>query len=553
MDADARMSDLGDDKPLLHTFFSPKRQHVTCSELFILILLALLLALTLGRVGADLLVVLLERGHVFAGLGELTLLHALADVPVDEGALGVHQVELVVDTRVEFGDARRVGHHGDGAHHLGQVASGHDRRRLVVDAALEAGRAPVDKLDGALGLNGGHRRIDVLGHHVATVHEAARHVLAVARVNLDEHGGRLEDRVGDLGDRELLVVRLLGRDDGRERGDGQVDARVRHQVGLELGQVHVERAVEAERGGHRRDDLRGQAVKVGVRRALDVEVAAANVIERLVVDHECDVGVLEQRVSRQDAVVRLDHRSRDLRCRVDGKRHLGLAAVVDRQALQKEGAEAGAGATADGVEGKEALQAGAVVRQLADAVEHKVDDLLADGVVAARVVVGRVLLAGNKLLRVVELAVGAGADLVDHGRFEVDEDGARNVLARAGLREEGVEGVIAAANGLVGWHLAVGLDAVLEAEEFPAGITGLNAALAKVDGDNLALQDEGGKRRGQRRAHEPSTGAQATQLEDVELDGVDERLTLRAASVCQSGRLACRAGCRAEGRTMLRV
>jgi len=34
MDADARMSDLGDDKPLLHTFFSPERQHVTSSELF---------------------------------------------------------------------------------------------------------------------------------------------------------------------------------------------------------------------------------------------------------------------------------------------------------------------------------------------------------------------------------------------------------------------------------------------------------------------------------------------------------------------------------------
>eukprot|EP00966_Prymnesium_polylepis_P063579 1474807-Prymnesium_polylepis.1 len=34
-----------------------------------------------------------------AHLGELALLHALADVPVDEGALGVHEVELVVDAR----------------------------------------------------------------------------------------------------------------------------------------------------------------------------------------------------------------------------------------------------------------------------------------------------------------------------------------------------------------------------------------------------------------------------------------------------------------------
>eukprot|EP00964_Phaeocystis_antarctica_P095807 scaffold62213_cov63-Phaeocystis_antarctica.AAC.8 len=37
-----------------------------------LVLLAFLLALALGRLGADLLVVLLERGQVLAGLGKLS-------------------------------------------------------------------------------------------------------------------------------------------------------------------------------------------------------------------------------------------------------------------------------------------------------------------------------------------------------------------------------------------------------------------------------------------------------------------------------------------------
>ena len=257
------------------------------------------------------------------------------------------------------------------------------------------------------------------------------------------------------------MVRLLGRDDRSVRRDDEVDARVRHQVGLELGDVDVERTVEAERRGQRRDDLGDQAVEVGVRRALDVEVATADVVEGLVVDHERHVGVLKERVGREHAVVRLDDRGRDLGRRVDGERELRLAAVVDREALEEERAQAGAGATANGVEEEEALEAGAVVRELADAVEHEVDDLLADGVVAAGVVVGRILLAGDELLRVVQLAVGAGADLVDHGRLEVDEDGAGHVLARAGLGEEGVEGVIAAANRLVRGHLAVGLDAVL--------------------------------------------------------------------------------------------
>ena len=369
---------------------------------------------------------------------------------------------------------------------LGEVATRHDGGGLVVDAALEAGGAPVDELDGALGLDGGDGSVDVLGDDVAAVHEAARHVLAVARVALGHHGGRLEDRVGDLGHGELLVVGLLGGDDRGVRGEHEVDARVRDQVGLELGDVDVEGAVEAERRGERGDDLRDEAVEVGVGRALDVEVAAADVVEGLVVEQKVHVGVLEEGVGREDGVVRLDDGGGDLRGRVDGEAELGLAAVVDREALEEEGAEAGAGAAADGVEDEEALEAGAVVGELADAVEDEVDDLLADGVVAAGVVVGGVLLAGDELLRVVELAVGAGADLVDHGRLQVDEDGARDVLAGAGLGEEGVEGVVAAADGLVGRHLAVRLDAVLEAVQLPARVAGLDAGLAEVDADDFA-------------------------------------------------------------------
>eukprot|EP00619_Florenciella_sp_RCC1007_P015056 CAMPEP_0205908296 /NCGR_PEP_ID=MMETSP1325-20131115/3109_1 /ASSEMBLY_ACC=CAM_ASM_000708 /TAXON_ID=236786 /ORGANISM="Florenciella sp., Strain RCC1007" /LENGTH=145 /DNA_ID=CAMNT_0053274477 /DNA_START=60 /DNA_END=493 /DNA_ORIENTATION=+ len=119
-----------------------------------LVLLAevLLLALALGGLGADLLVVLLKGSKILTGLGELALLHALTDVPVHEGALGVHEVELVIDAREGLGDGGGVRDHAHSAHDAGKVAARHDSRRLVVDAALEAGRAPVDELDGALGL-----------------------------------------------------------------------------------------------------------------------------------------------------------------------------------------------------------------------------------------------------------------------------------------------------------------------------------------------------------------------------------------------------------------
>jgi len=194
-------------------------------------------------------------------------------------------------------------------------------------------------------------------------------------------------------------------------------------------------------------------------------------------------------VRREDRVVGLDDGRRDLRGRLDREVELGLLAVVDREALEEERAEARARAAADGVEDEEALEARAVVGELADAVEDEVDDLLADRLVAARVVVRRVLLARDKLLRVVELAVRADADLVDDRGLEVDEDRARDVLAGARLGEEGVEGVVAAADRLVRGHLAVGLDAMLEAVQLPAGIADLDTGLADVDGDDLAHSD----------------------------------------------------------------
>lgn len=51
------------------------------------------------------------------------------------------------------------------------------------------------------------------------------------------------------------MVGLAGRHEGRVRDKREVDTRVRHQVGLELHQVHVEAALEAQRGRDGRHHL----------------------------------------------------------------------------------------------------------------------------------------------------------------------------------------------------------------------------------------------------------------------------------------------------------
>merc|ERR1719409_113411 len=133
------------------------------------------------------------RRKIFTRLRELAFLHTLTDVPVYESSLRVHEVELVIDAGEDLSDRGGVADHAHSAHDLGKVTTRYHSWRLVVDAALEASWAPVDELNGTLGLDGRDGGVHVLWHDITAVHEAAGHVLAVARVALHVHGSRLED------------------------------------------------------------------------------------------------------------------------------------------------------------------------------------------------------------------------------------------------------------------------------------------------------------------------------------------------------------------------
>ena len=198
----------------------------------------------------------------------------------------------MVKTSPGLGDGSSVGQHAHCTLHLGQVTSGNDSGRLVVDANLEPSGAPVHELDCALGLDGCDSCIDILRDYVSTIQHAASHVFAMARVAFDHLVGWLEAGVGDLSHAQLLVIGFFCRDDRGVRDEREVDTRVRHQVGLELGQIHVQGSIEAKGGSDGRDNLADEAVEVGVGGSLDVEVPAADVVDGLVVHHECTVGVL---------------------------------------------------------------------------------------------------------------------------------------------------------------------------------------------------------------------------------------------------------------------
>merc|ERR1712107_212892 len=186
----------------------------------------------------------------------------------------------MVDAGEDLSNGSGVGNHAACTHHLGQVTTWYDCGRLVVDAALEACWAPVDKLNSALRLDCCHRSIHVLRHHVATIHHAAGHVLAVTWVALHKHCCWLENTHRDFSDGELLMIGLLRRDDRSVRAQHEVDTWVRYQIRLELSYVYIEGTIETQGCSQRGDDLTQQTVQIRVCRAFDVQVAAANVIKR---------------------------------------------------------------------------------------------------------------------------------------------------------------------------------------------------------------------------------------------------------------------------------
>ena len=87
----------------------------------------------------------------------------------------------------------------------------------------------------------------------------------------------------------------------------------------------------------------------------DIQAATANVVNRLVIDKERAVGVLDGAVGREDSVVGLNDGGGDARSRVDGELELALLAVVGGKTLKEKSTESRSGSSTERVEDQETL------------------------------------------------------------------------------------------------------------------------------------------------------------------------------------------------------
>ena len=164
------------------------------------------------------------------------------------------------------------------------------------------------------------------------------------------------------------MIGFLSGDDGGVGRQHEVNSGIGHQVGLELSHIDVEGTIEPQRSSEGGDDLRDKSVEVGVGWSFNVEVSPADIIDGLVIEHDSDVGVLEEGVGGEDGVVGLDDGSGDLGGGVDGEAELGLLSIVDGESLKEKRSETGSSSTTNGVKHKEALKTSAVISQLSNPV-----------------------------------------------------------------------------------------------------------------------------------------------------------------------------------------
>ena len=167
-----------------------------------------------------------------------------------------------------------------------------------------------------------------------------------------------------------------------------MDSWIWHQVSLEFGDINVKSTVESEGSSEGRDNLGNKSVKVGVGWSLDIEVSSADIINGFVIDHDGNIGVLEEGVSGEDGVVWLNNGGGDLWGWIDGESELGFFTIIDGKSLEEKGSETGTGTTTDGCESKETLETSALIGKLSDSVEAEIDDFFTNGVMSSGEVVG---------------------------------------------------------------------------------------------------------------------------------------------------------------------
>merc|ERR1719229_1102403 len=226
-------------------------------------------------------------------------------VPMKESFPSEHSRELLGNSLEDLLDGGGVTHEGGG--HLetsgGNVA--HAGHHVVGD--------PLHEVGGVLVLHVQHLLIHLLRRHAPAEERRSREVAAVSRVSRAHHIFGIKHLLRELRNRESTVLLRAARGQRSEAGHEEVEPREGDEVHRDLPEVAIELPGKAEARRNTAHGCAHQMVEVPICWRRELQRAEAYVIERLVVEEEALVGVLDELMEGQDGVIGLHHGVRDLR------------------------------------------------------------------------------------------------------------------------------------------------------------------------------------------------------------------------------------------------
>jgi len=214
--------------------------------------------------------------------------------------------------------------------------------------------------------------------------------------------------------------------------------------------------------------LSDQSIEIGVIGLLNSQRSIADFVDGFVVQHESNIGMLQEGMGGQDGVVWLNNRGGDLRRWVDAEIELGLLSIIDRESFQEKRSESRSSSSSNRVEDQESLKASARICQSSDSIEGAIDKFLSNGVMTSSVIISGIFLSSQKLIGVEEFSISSSSDFIDNAGFEINKDCSRNVLSRRSFREESVKGIILLSNGGIRGHGSIRADSMFKAVQLPA-------------------------------------------------------------------------------------
>jgi len=212
--------------------------------------------------------------------------------------------------------------------------------------------------------------INFLGGHSASEEGGCGQISAVSGIGGAHHVFGVEHLLGEFRDGEGSVLLRSSGGQGGEPDHEEMETGEGDQVDGEFSEIRIELTGESQAAGDAGHSGGDQMIEITVGGGGEFEGSEADIVEGFVVDDHAFVGVLDQLMDGEGAVVGFNDGIGDLGRGDDGEGFHDSVGIFFSDFGDEQGAHAGAGSSSEGLGDLEALKTIAAFSLLSDDVQN---------------------------------------------------------------------------------------------------------------------------------------------------------------------------------------